>query len=234
MQFRTQAEGFITIRNRIITVMSVVVIIVMTIFCGPGLFSDDPITRESMLIVIPILLVIFLVTTSFSIKTQKNQFLSFVLTIEKDVITRERLPFPTMTIDAKDILKIERGKDGSLLITSSNGNQKIAVPSQVENYDQMIALLSQFKPITEIKKNYPVYTLLSTVATLGLLAVDFLIKDRIINLISYSLTIILMTVSLVIIQRSSLVDPKIKRMSWVMLVPLLSFISILVALIKGQ
>lgn len=139
------------VRNRVIVVMSVMSIAILAFVAGPGLVSEDPGERQISFITIGFLAVVIGGTTLFVLKKQKQQFLSIVLIIDDGGVTCEQYTLPRVTIRASDILKIEKTGDGSILIQGP-GYARIAVPSQMENYDQMIAMLATLKPITENKR----------------------------------------------------------------------------------
>ena len=233
MQFRTSPEGFNRIRLRLIVMTIIVEVLIMAIVLAPGMLSDDPASRSSSFITAILFLLIGAVTLAMSLRQQKGQFLSFVLTINEHGVTRERLQLRTITIHIADIVKIVKANDGSLMIIGSGRGDKVAVPVFIENYDEMLAMLSKIQPITESKTNYQSWSLLATLGMIVILACDFLLTNRIINIISYSLTVIVLIGSIVIVQMSSSIERRIKRMMWIALIPLLSFLLILINLIQG-
>lgn len=85
--------------------------------------------------------------SALNLKQEWDRFQSEVITIDGEIIMSEKKRSPPITIYARDITTIKKTKKGKITIS---GNKKhIVIPSDIESYEEMIAMLSKLKPITE-------------------------------------------------------------------------------------
>ena len=139
MKFHTKPDGFSAIRNRVVIIMAVISSFIIALFIKEG--------GDTVFIMIPFFIILIGGTVWYTLKKQKEEYLSFTLTIGEDFVMRESVTLPPVTMRTAEIVKIERRKNGSLIIAGTGRAYQIAVPPGMDNYDTMITMLSKLKPV---------------------------------------------------------------------------------------
>ena len=223
--FKINTEG-LTKRFLIRSIPTVIIslIIWFTVFNFKGGTFEYPI-----IVIAPIAFILALIAFSIwrGIKKQKALAESYELTISDTLICREQLNTPDISILVTEVVEIAKHPKGAFTIKGSRNNGTIIIPVQIENYEQLEAILQQIHPIT-IKKNTLLKKLqfLLSFIGLGLMVCVYSLNDKIIVGISGTLLTTLMIWSLVKIQKDKNVDRKTKNNIWILLLVLASIIGI--------
>ncbi|AEV96941.1 hypothetical protein A4D02_18775 [Niastella koreensis] len=159
------------------------------------------------------------------IKRQRALLESYELTISDTLICREQLNTPDISILVSEVIEIAKHPKGGFTIKGSRKNGTIIIPVQIENYEQIEAILQQIHPII-LKKNAwkNMLRVLLPLAGLGLFLCVYLLNNKIIVGVAGTLLTGLMIWSLVLIQKNKNVDRKTKNRMWIMLLVLASII----------
>src|SRR5262245_57976252 len=117
-QFRIKQDGFKEIKKQ--TLMRVAPIIFLAAAGGAAIASINSKDNESNVAILPIFIPLIVVSVGIGLyrglNRQKALFESFVLTIADNLITREQLNTPTVSIYFNDIQLIKKNKNGSFII----------------------------------------------------------------------------------------------------------------------
>lgn len=223
--FKINTEG-LTKKYLIRSIPSLLIPIVFyfsTFYFEHGNF-DSPI-----LVIAPIVFILTLVSFSIwrGIKKSKAMAESYELTISDQLIVREQMNTPDISILVSEVIEIAKHPKGGFTIKGSRKNGTIIVPVLIENREQLEAALQQIHPIT-IKKN----TWLKKLAVLlpftgiGLFLCIYFLHNKIIIGIAGTLLTGLLIWSLVLVQKSKNVDRKTKNSMWIVLLVLASIIAV--------
>ena len=181
---------------------------------------------ETMLIVIPFVLLLVGTTFYFSHKRLKNQLNSFVLMITDTEIIREQNNTSTIRHLKSDITEIIKHHEGSFSIKANSINDMIIVSSKIENVDELESLLKGIQPI---KTNQPrkIMERFATPITVGMLAITGLFFGStnvwIVEITGF-LTLALFIYSFFAIYNNKNVDVRTRRLMFIVVIPMLSII----------
>lgn len=230
-QFRTRKEGFDEIKKKLITNTTILfTIIFLVVILLPALLSNDPARFKTLPIMLPLFLAILVFSMMAGIKRQRSAFESFTLTIDDEKIVRERLNTPVLTIGRNEITKITKLANGSFCIEGKSKLNPIVIPAQMDNYQVMEDTLREVKPVTVLTSKTFAEKMALPISLSGvvLVGVIFLSKNGTVTLICSILIVAILLVSLVLTQMNKNVDKGTKRLSWMVLVPLGAFASIII------
>lgn len=230
-QFRTRREGFGEIKKKLITNTTILfTMIFLAAILLPALFSDDPGRLNTLPIMIPIFLAIAIFSIVTGIKRQRSSFESFTLTIDDEKIVRERLNTPVLTLRRNEITKITKLANGSFCIEGKSKLNTILTPAQMDDYQVMENTLNGVKPLTVLTAKTFIEKMALPISLSGVVLVGtiFLSKNGTVTLICTVLVVAILVVSLVLTQMNKNVDRRTKRLSWVVLIPLGAFASMII------
>lgn len=174
-------------------------------------------------------LVITVVGMSYyrGIRMQKKQINSFVLTLDDTSVTQRKANVTPLTINYSDISYILALKKGDILIRQKDSTNHILIPQGIENKDKLINRLELVMPITKPTKEFT-HTKELTVGIIILTVGAFYLFVTSTNpLLVIPLGIVLLGVlifSFIFTQKSKLVEKKIKRSSYLIILPFLSIL----------
>lgn len=224
--FTTTKDRFHEVRKKfligILSVYGVVVFIALYIVTSSKTGTDYSWVYTLMLIA-PVLGF----TTYRNLKRQKQMFESYRLTISDDTVIREQAHTPTITIPKNSIRKIIRTAAGMYCIIGESQLNAIAIPAQIEDHDDLERLLSGIMPITAKPSGTGLQWFYLAMGILAVVAayMGLLNENRIISTISAMAICALFAWGFVIIQRSRNVDRRLKRMSFIMIIPFLAILA---------
>jgi hypothetical protein len=178
---------------------------------------------------IPVVLIMGILGFSIwrGIKRQKALLESYELTISDQLICREQLNTPDISILVTEVVEIAKYPKGGFSIRGSRNNGTIIIPVQVENYAQLEATLQQIHPITIKRHSFlKKFQFLLSLISLGLMVCVFLLTDKIIVGTAGCLLTALMIWSLVRIQKDKNIDRKTRNGMWAILLFLASIIGV--------
>lgn len=137
--FKTRPGGFSTIKKQLLFRVIPLLIIVLCFGIYISLINSKDKVPDIFfpLLFIPFAAVVVFFGVYRSMKNQKSLFESYKLTITNNLITREQLNTPSISIYFNEIKEIAKYKNGSLTITGKDTAELIIIPFQIENYPQL-------------------------------------------------------------------------------------------------
>jgi len=195
--------------------------------------------KENDVNVLPIVIPIAALTLGFGlyrgVNRQKGLFESYTLTITNNLITREQLNTPTISIYFNDIKEIAKYKNGSFTIKGKETVDLIGIPAQIDNPAQLETALQQIQPIVVKDKVsfMEKYQSLTGLVTLGLMLCVYTVSNKIIVALTGAALVALMVWSFIKIRSSKNVDSKTKRSVWWVLLILASVIAVMIFKLTG-
>lgn len=217
--YKLRPEGFQPIKGKLqntgITLFLVIIPIVFFLS-----------TREKGVDLATLFVFIFLVLPIFafalykginrSIATQQEQWVSYELSLETDVITKKQLRTSDIQIQKSEISSLQQGQDGSLVVKTEDRHKFIVIPNSLDGLEEVQAHLATWRKVETIPKRplwqRPYIWLL--VAVLIGFVVLFVSQSIQVVLPVGGLLILFSIWCLVEIQRSPQIDAKTKRSSW--------------------
>lgn len=179
---------------------------------------------------IPFILILVSIGVYRGVKRQMALFNSYTLTISNNLISRDQLNTPPISIYFNDIKEIIKHKNGSFTIKGKETGDLIGVPPQIDNYPQLEEILNRIQPIT-IKNKLPFlqkYPSLTGLLTVGLMFCVYVVNNKLIVGLAGVTLVSFMVWSLIKIQNSKNVDSKTKKNAWWVLIVLVSVITVMV------
>jgi len=166
---------------------------------------------------------------------QKALFESYTLTITNNLVTREQINTPAISIYFNDIKEITKNKKGGFTIKGKEAVDLIWVPIQIDNHSQLEKTLQDILPLTvrdkvSLLQKYPALTAL---ATLGLMFCVYTADNKIIVGLTGSILVTLLIWSFVKIRSSKNVDNKTKKSAWWVFLVLASVIGVMIMKLSG-
>lgn len=237
-QFKIRQDGFKEIRKHAL-VRSIPILVILIIFCIATSTINSKSKAEDIN-TLPFIIPIILGAAGFGIYRGINKqvalFGSYTLSISNNLIRREQLNTPAISIYYNDVKEILKNKNGSFTIKGKSSGDLIGIPAQIDNYAQLEATLQGIKTITTKEKESLLqkYPVIPGVVMLSLMLCVYTVNNKIIVAISGTIVTGLMLWSLLKIQRSKNVDHKTKRNSWLVLIVLISVVAITILKLTGQ
>lgn len=176
---------------------------------------------------IPILLVVIVNGIFKGLRRQKELFESYKLIVNEDEIVREQKNTPTISISHNEIKSITKNSKGILTIVGNSKTEIIGVPTQIDNSERLEQLLSQIHLITNSDKQSfsQKYNVLVTLLTIGLMASVYLSTNKLIVGITGTLLLLILSYSFYEIRTNKNVDKKTKKITWWLILVLISIIA---------
>lgn len=235
--FKIRQDGFKEIKKQML--VRVVPIILIAVIVGIVVSFINSKDKATDINILPIIIPFFALVVGFSlyrgVNRQKVLFDSYTLTITNNLITREQLNTPTISIYFNDIKEITKHKNGSFTIKGKDTTDLIGVPSQIDNYSQLETILQNIRPIT-VKESVSFlqkYQSLTALLTMGLMLCVYTVNNKIIVALTGTTLVVLMIWSFIKVQSSKNVDSKTKRNIWWVLLVLVSVIAVMIFKLTG-
>ena len=235
--FKIKEGGFKEIKKQALLRMVPIMIIVVSLGIVISFINSDD--KATSIKVLPFVVTLVGVAGGLAINRginrQKALFDSYTLTITNNLITREQLNTPTVSIYFNDIKQIVKNKNGSFLIKSKGAADLIGVPAQIEHYLQLEETLQNIQPIIGKDKlpflqKYPASLGLLTV---GLMLCVYISNNKIIVGITGTAFVALMIWGVIKIRSSNNVDSRTKNGLWWVAIVLASVIAIMIFKLTG-
>jgi hypothetical protein len=176
---------------------------------------------------IPILLIVIVNGIFKGLRRQKELFESYKLIVNEDEIVREQKNTLTISIPHNEIQSITKNSKGILTIVGNSKTEIIGVPTQIDNSERLEQLLSQIHLITNSDKQSfsQKYNVLVTLLTIGLMASVYLSTNKLIVGITGTLLLLILSYSFYEIRTNKNVDNKTKKITWWLILVLISIIA---------
>lgn len=218
-EYKIPPEGLAAARSRMLRRLAAVYCVYFIIIIGIIGYQTRDIGLEIWWIY-PVVIAVLGVSTYFAtrrIVRRNMQYLrTYNLMLTSNLISREGDNFPTIAIYLKDIRSIQVTKRGVIVIKSPDRHATIAIPREIERYDEIRETLNQIMPVTEganggFRQGYRLLLLLVFLASMA----GFIMSDtRWIFTVSGIICVGALGWSWFEIRRSRNVDERIKRRSW--------------------
>lgn len=203
-------------------------------YVTPGYVADHSMDPINLIAYLPI--VVFLAILGFGItrtlKKVKKTFESYELTISENLIAREQLNTPTISIYINEVQEIIKRRKGGFYIKGEKDRDLIIVPKYIENPEQLEIALEKIRPFVSKGKgaNQLKWQSILSLASLGLLITVNVSFNKIVVAIAGTLFLGLTIYNFIQAQKSKNIDYRTKRTRWISLV--LSFFVIYIMYIK--
>jgi CHASE3 domain sensor protein len=180
--------------------------------------------------ILPFIVPFFIAILSFSLyrssKRLRVLYNSYSLNIHEQFISSKQANIPDITIAASDVKELQLKSNGDILVQGRDKYQKILISRQIENYDEVLAQLQKLtltKPFAKSGK-IEYFRIPAVLFLMVLMIVSYTSANKILATISAFITVVSLLYSVIELQRSKNIDQKIKKMSWIILLPVLSLI----------
>jgi hypothetical protein len=227
-QFTTTKDGFKEIRKKllILFIITEVVIVLIGVYIVPNIFSDSG-PDSSLIFTLIMTMAVAAFSHYTSVKRQRKMFESFRLTITNDSVIRETINMPTISIPKHSVREIFRTANGTICIVGESKLNGIVVPPQIENREELVRVLSEIKPITiKTSQSWSQYAQgAGIILVVGLCALGLLNDNRIISSISAVGICAFLITGVVLAHRSKNIDRRMKRLSYMTIIPVLAILS---------
>lgn len=227
--YQNSPSGFAVLRTRIIK--RSVPLVLFSLTGGLAIFyfvNDKPFGLLEWIILIVFLAAIMTFAILKSIARQQEIYNSYRLVIDNKYLSRQQAGVPVMNLAFDKITQITKAENGDLLITGQKKENFIFISAFIEKYEEIVSQLSAIMPIAQrVKKNLLAqYPEIGAVGAIGLMCAVYISNNKIIAGVSgIALTVILIW-CFYKIQASKLIDSKVKRTSWFILIVILSVLFI--------
>lgn len=166
----------------------------------------------------------------------KKMYNSYELLITDNLISREVVNTPTVSIPLNEVQEIIKHKNGSYVIKGSKANDLFLVPKYIEAPEQLELLLNQIKPIAPKGKAIMQLKLLALISFInfGLMMCVLYFQNKIIVAVTGTLFVVLFIWNLIRIQKSKNIDYRTKKTRWISLVAVLIVIYFMITKLTGS
>ncbi len=229
-QYKVNEKVFTDLKKQIFLRSSTLIIVA---FAANFLIFYLGKTDNSELIkILPVAIIVGLAAMGFGTyreyKHQTNLLSSYRLSLESNLISREQLNTPSVSIYINEIEKIIQYPTGALVIKSKNTNDQIIIPAKMENYDDLVQELNKIHPIQvggTSSTAWRIKSILASVSGCALMVCVYTQTNKVVVSVSGILLLGILVWGLVEIQKSKQLDTRIKRMSWWVILPFLSVLA---------
>ncbi len=235
--FKIRQDGFKEIRKKMLLRSIPMLLIAGAV--GITISTINSKQKENDVNVLPIVIPMAVLALGFGlyrgVNRQKALFESYTLTITNNLITREQLNTPTISIYFNDIKEIAKHKNGSITIKGKETVDLIGIPVQIDDYLQLETALQQIQPIVVKDKVsfMEKYQSLTGLVTVGLMLCVYTVNNKIIVALTGSVLVALMVWSFIKIRSSKNIDSKTKRSVWLVIIVLASVIAVMFFKLTG-
>lgn len=227
-EFTVGPEGFKELeKNILIRMIFLFAIVVTVVLVLPFVMfeNSEGIGTSTWL---TLLLGLLALTYSYfsNVKKQKAMLATYKIIVTDDSIAREMLNTPTITILKSEIQEIVKESNGSIVVIADRKINAIGVSAHLEKKDELEHLLAAIRPLTIktsqswIQKFQIPIIFLVLVTMFG----TYYIGNKYVASLCGIVFSTFMTYSFIAIQKSKNIDTRTKRLSYFILIPLLSVI----------
>ena len=227
-EFTVKKGSFREIRRKLIAILVVLYLTIALLLSYAAFSNPSRGERNNSLLYTAVILTAVLSFTGYnSVRRQGQIFESYRLTITEHEITREQLRTPTITIAKASVKEIVKGSNGAFVIRGDSRLNAIIVPAQLERREDLQAILAEIQPIITKTSTPWLAKFLLPIAMLFVVLIfaGFINENKIISGISGLALAGLMLWGFIVIQRSKQFDRRLKRLSYVILIPFLSILA---------
>lgn len=231
-EFRIKPDGLKETRKRslIILIPFFLLAIGAAVAIAAMQDKDKKNTAPTLPLILPIVALSAGVGMYRGMNRQQKLYESYTLTLTENVVMREQLNTPPVTLYFKDITEIVRAKNGAFTLRGKDPADVIIIPSQIDGHLELEKTLRDIAPIAMKSKKS---TLEKYMAALPLLAIGLLFSvytatNKLVVAITGTMVIALMLWSFFEVQRSRNTDSKTKRNLWWVWIVLISVAGVMI------
>jgi hypothetical protein len=181
-------------------------------------------------IIIPLIAIALAFGLYLGINRQKDLLRSYRLTLTNNLITREQVNTPTVSIYFTDVDQIVKNKNGSFIVKGKTATDLIVIPAQIEEYTELENLLLQIKPFsTKSNSFFQRYSIIISILTLVLMLCVYTSTNKTIVALSGTTLVAILAWSFYVTRKSKNIDVKTKRSMWWVLIVMASIITVMIA-----
>jgi hypothetical protein len=238
MEYKIKMNAFKEIKKKMI--FTSILKSLVTFSVGIYIVTVNMKTEKNDINVLPYVIPLLLLPLGFGIfigiKRQKKLIESYRLIINEESIVREQFNTSEIAIPIHQISTITKHKNGTITIQGKDKTDTIAIPVQIENYNEILKKIAVFTPIKEIEKeNYlQKYSGILTFFTIGLMFCVYALKNKIIVGVSGVLLILFLIYSFIAIGKSKNIDNQSKKIRWMLLIVLVSIVGVMTLKLTGK
>jgi hypothetical protein len=235
--FKFRQDGLKEIRKKVL--LRSIPLLLIAVAAGITISTINSKQKENDLNVLPIIIPLIAAALGFGlyrgVNRQKALLESYKLTISNNLVTREQLNTPTISIYFNDIKEIAKHKNGSFTIKGKEAVDLIGIPAQIDDYSRLETALQQIQTIVVKDKVsfLQKYQSLTGLVTVGLILCVYTVSNKLIVALTGSAIVALMVWSFIKIQSSKNIDSKTKRSTWLVVLVLASVIAVMVFKLTG-
>jgi len=237
-QYKNTPAGFVTFKKRVL--LRTIPLILISIVAGLSIafFSEKSQPTDLLTWIIIILFVVAVMTYAVikSIKTQKEAYNSYSLTLGIDFLSRQQNNLPTITLFFNEITQITEDKFGNLLVKGQKSDQTIAIPEFIEDNNKIRSILQSLQPITKqsTKKILQKYPFIPAMLSLGCMAIVYLSHNKILVAVCGLGLITFMSWSFFKIRASKQKPDNVKSKAWLVVLVVASVIAVVYYKVWGS
>ncbi len=237
-QFKIRPERLNELKKQMfIKVVPLVFLTFTGVLCINYFTNTQPMNVDAFIFSASVFLIAMVYGINKGAKRQIKLLEHYTLFISDQEIRREQNNTPLLTIPTSEIFTILKNRNGSFSIigkmTKTAGlkytTNVINVPAQIENYNQIEKLLQNIRPFTKpfggvlLQVLLPILTI---ILTIGLMAIVYITKNKIMVAVSGVLFVALSSWSFLTTYKSKNVDNKTKKLLLLFVLPIISVIYI--------
>jgi hypothetical protein len=179
-----------------------------------------------LMVSIPLILIVTGISIFTALKRQKKILDSAEIIIEENFITKKQFNTTDSRIGRTDIKTISEDSLGNIIISPDSLQKSIIIPKTVERRDELKEDLNGFKEIEPFKHtSKSKLSLALNAITIVAFIISYASETKEIVIVTGSIAVIGLIWNLRTIQTSSQVDKRTKRISWFIILPLLSIVA---------
>lgn len=194
-------------------------------------YKDMPIILPLLILVIAFAAVIGIRRSN---KLTRESLSSYKIELLDNSIKKYQKNTPVIEIQKAEVVSIIEAVNQGITITTNNSANNIYIPASVEGYSELKESLSEWMDITvKEKNNSQLINIVSSVGTLIALAV-VLLCERLYIVIPVGIIMILGFLwTLVMIQKNPHLDTRVKKSSFILILPIAMILLRILALYFG-
>jgi hypothetical protein len=232
--FKLNPESYPALRKKVIT-KTILLMVIVWVVVSCVMLKDA--NRDDLILIIcttGCLVLYYIYVLVKSLKKRKKLYYSYTLTVDELNITRRQEGLSDMQIPIEEITTIEKTTDNRFIIRGTGKAllERILVPHQITDYDELEEVLASFKTITiSTKPNYlEKYGLPIVLVFIAPILCVFLVDNKIVVGISAAISTTMIVYSIFYMAKYKNTVNSWKRALWIY--PLVLIFLLVVAYFK--
>jgi hypothetical protein len=236
--FKIKPEGFKELKRKLL--IRAIPLLIIACVVGISIGTVNKKKGEKEVNVLPFVVPFVALATGYGvyrgINRQRATLESYTLTITNNLLTREQLNTPAISLYFRDVTQIVKQKDGGFIIKGKEASDWVFIPAKIDDYARLELSLQAIRSIDTINRESLLekYRALAGLLPLGLMACVFMVQDKIIVALSGTALIGVMVWSFLEAWKSKNVDNKTKKSLWWTFVIIASVLSVMFYKLTGS